>query len=52
MFIGASAGSTAGGMKVIRLIIVLKFVYNEITQACTRTRCCRCAWARRWCRAM
>ncbi len=33
MFIGASAGSTAGGMKVIRLIIVLKFVYNEITQA-------------------
>lgn len=33
MFIGASAGSTAGGMKIIRLVIVLKFVYNEITQA-------------------
>ena len=32
MFIGATAGSTAGGMKIIRLIIVVKFVFNEITQ--------------------
>ena len=33
MFIGASAGSTGGGMKIMRLIIVVKFVSNEITHA-------------------
>ncbi|MFA5512938.1 MAG: potassium transporter TrkG, partial [Candidatus Kapaibacterium sp.] len=30
MFIGGCAGSTAGGLKVIRLIILLKFMYNEL----------------------
>ena len=33
MFIGACAGSTAGGMKIIRIIILVKFVSNEITHA-------------------
>ncbi len=33
MFIGASAGSTAGGIKIIRLVILVKFVSNEITHA-------------------
>lgn len=30
MFIGASAGSTAGGMKVIRILVILKLVKREI----------------------
>jgi trk system potassium uptake protein TrkH len=30
MFIGGSAGSTGGGFKVIRLIIIIKFIYNEL----------------------
>lgn len=30
MFIGGCAGSTGGGFKVIRVIILFKFVYNEI----------------------
>jgi trk system potassium uptake protein TrkH len=30
MFIGGCAGSTAGGIKVIRLLILLKFANNEI----------------------
>lgn len=30
MFIGAMAGSTAGGIKVIRFVVVLKAVYTEI----------------------
>ena len=30
MFIGGSAGSTAGGIKVIRLLILIKFIYNEL----------------------
>ncbi len=29
MFIGGSAGSTAGGLKVIRVILLIKFAYNE-----------------------
>ncbi len=33
MFIGGSAGSTAGGIKVSRIIIVLKAAYNEIYKA-------------------
>lgn len=32
MFIGGSAGSTGGGFKVIRLIILLKFIYNELVR--------------------
>ncbi len=32
MFIGASAGSTAGGMKVIRLVVVLKLIKREFTK--------------------
>jgi trk system potassium uptake protein TrkH len=32
MFIGGSAGSTAGGMKVMRIYLVIKFVFMEITQ--------------------
>jgi trk system potassium uptake protein TrkH len=30
MFIGASAGSTGGGMKVARLIVCFKFAYREL----------------------
>lgn len=30
MFIGASAGSTAGGMKVIRILVMLKLIRREI----------------------
>jgi len=30
MFIGASAGSTAGGMKVIRILIMLKLIKREV----------------------
>lgn len=30
MFIGGSAGSTAGGIKVIRIFILLKYLYNEM----------------------
>jgi trk system potassium uptake protein TrkH len=30
MFIGASAGSTAGGMKVIRILVILKLIKREI----------------------
>jgi trk system potassium uptake protein TrkH len=29
MLVGASAGSTAGGMKVIRIVIILKYSYYE-----------------------
>lgn len=29
MLIGASAGSTAGGMKVVRIVLVAKFCYSE-----------------------
>ena len=32
MFIGGCAGSTGGGMKVIRLYILIKFVRSEITR--------------------
>lgn len=32
MFVGGSAGSTGGGMKVIRLMLLLKFAYNELTR--------------------
>jgi trk system potassium uptake protein TrkH len=30
MFIGGCAGSTGGGMKVVRIIVLMKFVYSEI----------------------
>ncbi len=30
MFLGASAGSTGGGMKIIRLILCLKYCYKEL----------------------
>jgi trk system potassium uptake protein TrkH len=30
MFIGGSAGSTGGGIKVIRLLLLVKFAYNEL----------------------
>jgi len=30
MFIGGSAGSTAGGMKVIRILVILKLIKREI----------------------
>lgn len=30
MFIGGSAGSTAGGLKAIRVILLFKFAYNEL----------------------
>jgi trk system potassium uptake protein TrkH len=33
MFIGGSAGSTAGGIKVSRIIIILKAAYHEIYKA-------------------
>ena len=32
MFVGGSAGSTAGGMKVIRILIVLKLIKREISK--------------------
>jgi trk system potassium uptake protein TrkH len=32
MFVGGSAGSTAGGMKVIRIHLIVKFVLSEITR--------------------
>ena len=32
MFVGGCAGSTGGGLKVVRLIILLKFVYNELVR--------------------
>ena len=32
MFIGGSAGSTAGGMKVIRILIMFKLIRREITK--------------------
>lgn len=32
MFIGGSAGSTAGGIKVIRLLILIKFAKQELTK--------------------
>ncbi len=34
MFVGACAGSTGGGIKVSRLVILLKGVYKEILMAC------------------
>ena len=32
MFIGGMAGSTGGGIKVIRIIVLFKFVYSEIVK--------------------
>lgn len=32
MFIGGSAGSTGGGMKVMRIILLFKFAYSEIVK--------------------
>lgn len=32
MFIGGSAGSTAGGMKVIRILIILKLIKREVSK--------------------
>ena len=32
MFFGGMAGSTAGGMKVIRIFVVVKFIYSEIAR--------------------
>lgn len=32
MFVGGSAGSTAGGMKVIRIMIVLKLIKREVSK--------------------
>lgn len=32
MFVGGSAGSTSGGMKVMRIVIVVKFVFSELTR--------------------
>lgn len=32
MFMGASAGSTGGGMKIARLIVCVKFAYRELFQ--------------------
>ncbi len=32
MFIGGSAGSTAGGLKVLRVIIIIKFIFQELTK--------------------
>ena len=32
MLVGGCAGSAAGGAKVIRLVLVLKFLWSEITQ--------------------
>ncbi len=32
MFVGGCAGSTGGGLKVIRLIILFKFIYNELVR--------------------
>ncbi len=32
MFIGGCAGSTGGGMKVVRIFILMKFVYSEIVR--------------------
>lgn len=32
LFIGGSAGSTSGGIKVIRLLIILKFILSEISR--------------------
>jgi trk system potassium uptake protein TrkH len=33
MIVGGSAGSTAGGIKVIRLLVLFKYVYRRITSA-------------------
>jgi trk system potassium uptake protein len=33
MVVGASAGSTAGGLKVVRLLILFKYAYRRILQA-------------------
>lgn len=33
MFIGSSAGSTAGGMKVIRIVVLLKLIQREMKRA-------------------
>lgn len=32
MFIGASAGSTAGGLKVLRIMIITQVIYKELTK--------------------
>lgn len=32
MFVGGSAGSTAGGMKVIRILVVLKLIRREVSK--------------------
>jgi len=32
MFVGGSAGSTAGGMKVIRILIILKLIKREVSK--------------------
>jgi len=32
MLIGSSAGSTAGGMKVVRVLLVFKYTYYEFTR--------------------
>ena len=41
MAIGSCAGSTAGGIKVIRIIICAKSVFNELILMCRTTRCVR-----------
>jgi trk system potassium uptake protein TrkH len=41
MFIGGCAGSTGGGMKVIRLVILLQFVRAEVKRLLHRSQCPR-----------
>ena len=59
MFVGASAGSTGGSIKVIRHLLLFKLVSASSSRPCTARRWCRsgpAAWwstsapcAPRWC---
>ena len=47
MFGGACAGSTTGGLKVIRMMLLVKTAQQEVSGSCSRlrSRCCRSAAA-------
>jgi trk system potassium uptake protein len=45
-FVGGMAGSTGGGIKAVRVLLLLKHTLNEIRKSCTPRRCSSRASAR------
>lgn len=43
MFFGACSGSTSGGVKMVRHVVLLKNSMLELTRNCTLRPCCPCA---------